>query len=143
MRDVALFIDCHDAIKPGQQFSLVYFDLLAFEISTFTKMFIFTIAGIKCCVVNVKSRPTSQCCYICSGPSGSNTPILLLLRTKSCFRRRLGPDRCYHLWTDSIKPGLRFPLIYFVLITFNGSTFTTIFILPQDVNSTLYILLFG
>ena len=49
--------------------------------------FIFTTAGFKCCVAPVKKSSSSQCCCF-SGPSGSMTPIHLVLRTEYHLCRR-------------------------------------------------------
>ena len=43
----------------------IYFGFIAFEGSTFTRIFIITTSGVKCCVAALKSHPaTAQCCYI-------------------------------------------------------------------------------
>ena len=60
-------------------------------------------------------QTSSQCCYIFSWPSGSMTPIHLVLRIEYRFR---GRDRCctfhYLSRTDSIKPSLQFSFLYIV-----------------------------
>ena len=68
-------------------------------------------------------------CYILSGPSGSMTPIHLVLRIKY----RL--SRCFQKlsWADSIKPSLQFSFLYFDLVAPEGSTFTRSFISIDNV----------
>ena len=72
-----LIVLCTDSIRPSLQFS--FFILLIWLLSRdrlFTRIFIFTTASVKRCVVAIKVTPTSfYCCYIflSFGINDSNT----------------------------------------------------------------------
>ena len=84
--------------------------------SGFFRIFIFTTAGVKR-VAAVKSCPDIiSYCYTSSGPSGSTTPIHLVLRTEYRSSRYLS-------WTDSIKTESAIFILYFGLVALEGSTF--------------------
>ena len=63
--------------------------------------FVIAADGVKCCMAALKSRPnfanesmSFKCCYIHFGPSGSITPIYLVLKNGYRLTNARGRERC-------------------------------------------------